>query len=314
MDRPVTTRIESEKCTGCGRCVTICPSATLSLQEGKAAVTGDRSLSCGHCAAVCPEEAMTVGAIETAASRFTSFTADSRFLPEGAFDTAQLVRLMASRRSCRHFLERPVPLALLEDLVKIGITAPSGTNSQVWTFTLLPDRRSVVALGDQVARFFRRLNRLAGNAFLRNGLNLLGQRELADYHRDYQKSVSEALDEREQTGRDRLFHGAPAAIVVGSGPGGSTSREDALLATQNILLAAHSLGLGSCLIGFAVAALQRSLRAKRFLAIPDNERVHAVIALGTPAEAYLRQTGRKPPVQRVFTPPGDHAGPPGMAR
>ena len=144
-----------------------------------------------------------------------TFTADPRWLPEGAFDTAQLVRLMASRRSCRQFQGRPVERALLEDLVKIGVTAPSGTNSQVWTFTLLPDRAAVEAFGDQVARFFRRINRMAENPLLRNGLKLLGKRELADYYRDYHQSVSEALDEREKTGRDRLFHGATAAIVVG---------------------------------------------------------------------------------------------------
>ena len=302
MNRQVTTRIDADKCTGCGRCVEICPSGTLSMQGGKAAVTGGQSLSCGHCAAVCPEEAITVGAIDPKASRFASFTADPRCLPEGAFDTAQLVRLMASRRSCRKFKDRPVAFALLEDLVRIGITAPSGTNSQAWTFTLLPDRKAVMAFGDQVARFFRRLNRLAGNTLIRNGLRLIGQKELSDYHREYRQSVTEALDERERTGRDRLFHGATAAIVVGSKPGGSTSKEDALLATQNILLAAHSLGLASCLIGFAVVPLTKDIRIKRYLGIPDNERVHAVIALGYPDECYLKQAGRKAFVQRIFTP------------
>jgi ferredoxin len=101
IERPVTTVIDAEKCTGCGLCVEICPSGTISMRGEKAAVTGDRSLSCGHCAAVCPAEAITVKAIDPEASRYASFSADSRRLPEGAFDTGQLVRLMASRRSCR---------------------------------------------------------------------------------------------------------------------------------------------------------------------------------------------------------------------
>ncbi len=130
IDRTVTTIIDADKCTGCGLCVEVCPAGTISLQGGKAVVTGDRSLSCGHCAAVCPEEAITVRAVDPEASHYRSFTADPRWLPPGGFDTAQLVRLMASRRSCRHFQARPVERVLLEDLVRIGVTAPSGTNCQ----------------------------------------------------------------------------------------------------------------------------------------------------------------------------------------
>lgn len=298
IERQVTTVIDTEKCTGCGLCVEICPADTLSLREGKAVVAGEWSLSCGHCAAVCPVEAITVRAVDPETSMYGSFADDPRYLPPGEFDTAQLVRLMSSRRSCRKFKDRPVEREVLEDLVKIGVTAPSGTNSQKWTFTLLPDRQAVAAFGEQVASFFRRVNKAAENAILRASLRLVGRREMSDYYRDYYESVRNALDEREKTGRDRLFHGATAAIVVGSQPGGSTSKEDALLAAQNILLAAHSMGLGSCLIGFAVVPLVKDIRIQRFLGIPDSERVHAVIALGYPDERYLRLPGRKGYVRR----------------
>jgi nitroreductase/Pyruvate/2-oxoacid:ferredoxin oxidoreductase delta subunit len=302
VDRTVTTVIDRERCIGCGECVRVCPSQTITLQNGKAAVTGTRSLGCGHCAAVCPVEAVRVQALDPESFRFRSFDCRGDWLAYGAFNAAELVRLMASRRSCRCFDPEAVDRALLEDLVKIGATAPSGTNSQGWTFTILPNRTAVLALGQAVAGFFKRLNRMARHPLLRQGLRLIGRPELADYYRDYHPSVAEGLADWETRGLDRLTHGATAGIIVGSTPGGSCPAEDALLATQNILLGAHALGLGTCLIGFAASAMQRDARIKDVLKIPREERVHAVIAVGHPAVAYQRLTGRRKTVCRIVEP------------
>jgi len=293
IDRTVATRIDPEKCNGCELCVKVCPSDTISMQDGKAQVTGDRSLQCGHCAAVCPVDAIRVATIEEQSLSFNSFNLANRWLPHGEFDTARLVQLMASRRSCRNYTDRAVDRSILEDLVKIGATAPSGTNCQNWTFTVLPDRAAVAVLGERIGAFFRKLNRLAERRLLRKSLKIIGKPELDNYYQEHYQSVVEGLQEWEQYGRDRLFHGAAAVIVVASRPGGSCPMEDAMLATQNILLAAHSMGLGSCLIGFAVEAMRNDPSIKTFIKIPAEETVYAVIAVGYPNETYERLTGRK---------------------
>lgn len=293
IDRTVATIIDQEKCNGCELCVKVCPSDTISMQDGKAQVTGDRSLQCGHCAAVCPVDAIRVATIEEQSLSFNSFNLANRWLPHGEFDTARLVQLMASRRSCRNYTDRAVDRSILEDLVKIGATAPSGTNCQNWTFTVLPDRAAVAVLGERIGAFFRKLNRLAERRLLRKSLKIIGKPELDNYYQEHYQSVVEGLQEWEQYGRDRLFHGAAAVIVVASRPGGSCPMEDAMLAAQNILLAAHSMGLGSCLIGFAVEAMRNDPSIKTFIKIPAEETVYAVIAVGYPNETYERLTGRK---------------------
>lgn len=302
IDRTVTTKIDAEACIGCEACIKVCPNQTISMHNGKAVVSGDRSLNCGHCMAVCPVDAICVEAIDPGSLEFHHFKIQDRWMPPGEADTPELIRLMASRRSCRNFTDRAVELETLNDLIKIGALAPSGTNCQFWTFSVLPTRSSVMVLGNGMADFFSRLNKTAVRPLVRSGLKLIGKPQLSDYYRDYYESVQEGLKDWYEHGRDRLFHGATAAIIVGSLDGASCPSEDALLATQNILLAAHSMGLGTCLIGFAVSAMQAEPKLKTALGIPAAEPVYAVIGLGYPDETYEGLTGRKKPLVRFHEP------------
>ena len=292
--RSVTTTIYAELCIGCGQCVAVCPKETLTMEDGKAVVTGSESLNCGHCAAACPTDAIQVAALDPALAKFANFSADNRWLPHGQFDTATLVNLMGSRRSCRNFTDQPVDGTLLEDLVKIGVTAPSGCNCQPWTFRILPDRRAVVALARSVGNFFRKTNRMAEKTWLRWGLKWLGRPELEDYYQEHYATVEWGLEQWAREERDLLFHGAPAAIVVAAEKDASCPNEDALLATGHMLLGAHSLGLGTCLIGFVIEAMRRDRTIARSLGIPDREIPCAVMAVGWPDETYRQVAGRKP--------------------
>jgi nitroreductase/Pyruvate/2-oxoacid:ferredoxin oxidoreductase delta subunit len=300
IKRNVTTVIDSEECIGCGHCILVCPSETLSLQNNKAVVTGNQSLGCGHCEAVCPTGAIRVTRNDSNSPCFQSFQVSDQWVPFGDFNTSKLVGLIQSRRSCRNYIQQHVEQELLEDLVNVGICAPSGTNSQNWTFTILPDRESVMVAANQIYDFFRRLNRMAEKTFFRKAMKLIGKPALDMYYHSYYKSVKKGIEKYQKYGKDLLFHGATAAILVGSRPGGSCPSEDALLATQNILLAGHAIGLGSCLIGFAVEAIRNDPSIKQVLGIPKDESIHSVIALGYPDEKYQTTCKRKKPVIRYL--------------
>lgn len=300
VERVVTTEINAVSCTGCGLCVRVCPEETISFDTDnrKACVTGSESLNCGHCEAVCPAAAVRVRGIDPSLSNFKTFETQDVWLPHGGMETDAFVRLARSRRSCRNYTTDPVRRDTLEDLVKIGITAPSGSNCQKWTFTILPDRSSVVALAEKTLLFFKKLNKMAEKQWLRKTMKLFGKPELEDYYQAYYESVADGISKYENENQDLLFHGATAAILAGSRLDASCPAEDALLATQNILLGAHCLGLGTCLIGFVTAAMREDKSIARSLGIPGNEKVYAVIALGHPDEKYQRVTGRKQAVIR----------------
>ncbi len=52
--------IDTERCTGCGACVEVCPTGALYLVDGKAMVDETRCRECEACLAACPTGAITI--------------------------------------------------------------------------------------------------------------------------------------------------------------------------------------------------------------------------------------------------------------
>lgn len=77
---------------------------------------------------------------------------------------------------------------------------------------------------------------------------------------------------------------APLGIAVVVNPQASTHPvEDGAIATQNMLIAAHALGLGACWIGSYGSIHEK--RVKEILNIPKSNRLLSIISIGFPAES-----------------------------
>jgi nitroreductase len=270
--------------------VDICQSEALKLENGKAYVAKEKCIHCAGCVAICPEHAVIVEDMHNTGLNGAS---------EGR-QTEELFDIIRNRRSCRAYTTEQVSRKDLENLVTFGLWAPSGTNSQKWTFTIIPDRKSVIAFADSVAEFYRKLNRQAANPLYRFISMLFARDILGRYYKRYYRQVKKSIEKWDQKKDDKLFHGATAAIVIASAKDASCPAADAHMAAQNIILGAQTMNLGSCLIGFAVEAIKRDIKIPRSIGIKDEETVYSVIAIGHPKYKFIRPSGRRPVIPRYF--------------
>jgi nitroreductase len=87
-----------------------------------------------------------------------------------------------------------------------------------------------------------------------------------------------------------IFYHAGTLIVICAKPAGPFVVADCWLAAENLMLAACALGIGSCVIGFAVSALNTP-EWKTALGVPEEMTAVAPIIVGIP-------NGDTPPVSR----------------
>lgn len=174
-----------------------------------------------------------------------------------------LTEAIYGRRATRAYTAAPVAKDVLESLIDAAIQAPSAVNEQPWDFTIIQN----IALLDRISAAAKAhmIETMPRGAFPEHLHETL---ESPDFH---------------------IFYHAPALIVISARVGG-WAVENATLAAENLMLAAHGQGLGSCWIGFAQRWLETK-DGKQVLGVPDDVMPVAPIIIGYP-------TAPTPPVPR----------------
>lgn len=160
-----------------------------------------------------------------------------------------VIETIMSRRSIRKYLAKPVEHEKLALIAKCGIYAPNGMNQQPWAVRVVENQ-------------------------------------------DFIKGTTEIFKKEnpEQVKRDanfkNMYRNAPNIIVVATPK--DRGQVDAGLMGENMMLAAKSLGLGTCCLGGPVRFLQSSEACKPYLAklnLPEGYEICYILAVGYPDEA-----------------------------
>lgn len=175
---------------------------------------------------------------------------------------------IAGRRAVRQYTREPVARELIVDLIDAAVRAPSAVNQQPWTFTVIRDQSVLDRVSDEAKRHLLVSIGSAGDA--------------AGHFR------AQLEDPRFQ-----IFYHAPVLVLIAGSAPGPWIVEDCALAAENLMLAAHAAGLGTCWIGFAQGYLG-SPEGKRALGLPEAWVPVAPIIVGH-AAAPVPAVPRKAP-------------------
>jgi len=252
-------RINEEKCTGCGLCVSVCKDFSLTIASGKASVSNTAvfgCIGCGHCMAICPE-----GAIEIHGR--TISPNDLYTLPprEEAAGYNQLLALLQRRRSIREFHGREVEPELVEKILSAARTAPMGlppSDVNVLIFDTVAKNR---AFAKSYGEYLEGMKWMASNWFLTLMRPFWGKAN-DEMFRSFLKPMIEIFTENAKTGTNYLSYDAPLAIYFYGSP--YTDPADPLIAATYAMIAAETLGLGTCMIGSVHPMIQSGGKARKF--------------------------------------------------
>ena len=165
-----------------------------------------------------------------------------------------VIDAIMARRSIRHYTDTPVEREKLQKIAECGINAPNAMNKQEWEVRIVDSEEYFDAVTEVMKKDMPFMMNSDDPKF-RNG-----------------------------------FRNATAAIFIAcpaEDPGGMLLQNVGLM-SENICLAAQSLGLGTCVMGGPAMIMNSSEAAKPYLdmlQLSEGYKLQIVIAVGYPDEA-----------------------------
>ncbi len=189
-----------------------------------------------------------------------------------------VIQTIKGRRSVRNFEEKEVDKELIREIIQAGKFAPSAEDRQPWRFIVITNRDHIQELSLMVKEELKKLLK-------RRFIKQFSIKELKE------KSVLKLLYGVSFSEMDLIFFDAPVVIFILT-KNELFNNESCACCAQNMMLAAHSLGLGSCWIGFA-SVLGVKKKAMQKIGAPDDHHIAATLALGYPKEKMKKSPLRK---------------------
>jgi nitroreductase len=173
------------------------------------------------------------------------------------------LKTIYARRAVRKFKDKIIEKSTLEEIINAGRMAPSAINMQPWKFYILTK-------ADEIQEFSKEIAKAAAKGMLQSGIKNIVKTASSALH------LSHGIDFL--TAKDPIFHGAPVVVFISSPKDNEWAALDIGMCSQNMMLAAKSLGLESCPVGLGKFVEQTTIYSK--LNIPTSEKVNIALIFG----------------------------------
>lgn len=205
-----------------------------------------------------------------------------RKAPEPGAALNEVETTILARRSVRVFRSKQVPEHLVRRVLEAARYAPSAGNGQPWRFVVVRDAALIGEMTEIVQKRLRLATRYLD-------YTAPGSRAWRWLTRRLMKARPGELHPTPLTafrliaeGKLGVWHGAPTVIFIlydTRSPGSPLL--DTGIAGQNLVLAAHSMGLGTCWVSFASVAMM-SRKYRRRIGLKHPYKLASTVALGFP--------------------------------
>ncbi|HRX46601.1 MAG TPA: nitroreductase family protein [Spirochaetota bacterium] len=278
--------INKKLCNGCGLCVSVCKDFSLIIENGKAVISDTPvfgCIGCGHCMAICPRGAITVS------GRCIS-PEDMIKLPDkkSAADYSSLLSLLNRRRSIREFKEQTVKREIIEKVLEAAQTAPMGLPPSDVHALVFDSREKVRGFAEDFCRYLEGMKWFVSGWFLALMRPFWGK-ENDELFRGFLKPCINIYTESMKKSVNLVNYDAPAAIYFYGSP--YSDPADPIIAATYAMLAAESLGLGTCMLGAIHPMIQNGGAAKKFRekhGIKHKSREGLFLIMGYPSVKYSK--------------------------
>ena len=287
-DAPGNPVIDREICTVCGLCSEICPVEVLTKCIDGIAVDNTNAfgcIACGQCMMVCPK-----GCVSVTGRRLNC--SDIVELPpkEKRATAEQLEALLLSRRSIRRFTKDEVSRETIDRIVTAAATAPMGVPPWEVGITVFHGRENVRELADDTAGGYAGFLKVVDNPIGRILLGLFMKKAARQQFESFIIPLGRILVDGKKRGSDYVLYDAPTALLFHVSP--YADGADAFIACTYAMIAAESLGLGTCMIGCSAPIIGRKKELLKKYGLPEGHSPKIVLIMGYCKSPHIRAIRR----------------------
>jgi ferredoxin len=278
--------IDYSKCNGCGLCVEVCADFEYKIIKGKVVPSGTPlfgCIGCGQCMAICPEEAIQING--RTISPEALFPLSNGLLPVQypAFQS-----LLQGRRSIREFKDQEVSQEIIDKVIEAAQTAPMGIPPSDVNVLVIRGKDKGREFVSDFCKFLEGQQWMVSKWFTTIMRPFWGKVNDEFFGKFLRPLVHIYVDSMKK-GKNAVTYDAPVTLYFyGSA---YSDPADPIIAATYAMLAAESLGLGTCMIGAIHPFLQHGSSAQKFRethGIRFKSQAGLVVIMGYPKVHFKR--------------------------